>query len=102
MSFRNDLSILSREHCRRNKLPDIVTIMDVTPNYAVDVSAAMTDMILGGKGGKSSGDAGAGGDEKGYLEDLDGFSMESDEEHTDDAKLFSEEEDDDDDDFVLI
>ena len=56
----------------------------------MDVSSAMKGMMMG----KGQGDEGVGS----MVDDLDGFSMQSEEENG----VHEEKEDDDDDDFVLI
>mmetsp|Transcript_4690 Transcript_4690/g.9658 ORF Transcript_4690/g.9658 Transcript_4690/m.9658 type:complete len:738 (+) Transcript_4690:151-2364(+) len=96
--FRRELDKLTKEHCRPNKLPEIVTVMEKTPNYDADVSAAMKDMMLGGKSKICRGnDIGEG--DCANLEDLDGFSIQSAEDKKD--ELMSDG-DDDDDDYVLL
>ncbi|KAL7472220.1 hypothetical protein ACHAXS_012544 [Conticribra weissflogii] len=96
--FRRRLDKLTKEHCRPNKLPEIVTVMERTPNYDADVSAAMKDMMLGGRSKISRGcDDGVG--VCANIEDLDGFSVQSEEGKKD--ELMSEG-DDDDDDYVLL
>mmetsp|Transcript_409 Transcript_409/g.901 ORF Transcript_409/g.901 Transcript_409/m.901 type:complete len:357 (-) Transcript_409:483-1553(-) len=90
LTFQRLIGVLSREHCRPNRLPEIVTVLEKTPNYEVDVSSAMKGMMMG----KGQGDEGVGS----MVDDLDGFSMQSDEENG----VHEEEEEDDDDDFVLI
>lgn len=81
--FQRLLKELSTEHCKLNKLPEIITVLDKTPNYEVDVSAAINDMIRTEGNGVVK-----------INDDIDGFSMQSDEDNAHD--------DDDDDDFVLI
>ena len=81
--FQRLLKELSTEHCTPNKLPEIITVMDKTPNYEVDVSAAINDMIRTEGNGVVK-----------VNDDIDGFSMQSDDGGID--------PDDDDDDFVLI
>ncbi|KAL9187411.1 hypothetical protein ACHAXT_001514 [Thalassiosira profunda] len=84
--FRHLLKELADEHCRSNKLPEVVTVAERTPNYEVDVSSAIKGML--GKGvGAAVGEV-----------DIDGFSLHSD----DEEGTHHEEEDDDDEDFVLI
>jgi hypothetical protein len=87
-AFRRSIESLSAVHCRPNGLPEIVTVAERTPNYELDVSSAIGDMI--GRGGV--GGIGGGGKSR-DVECSDGFSMQSD---------VTREEDDDDDDFVLI
>jgi len=98
LQFQSLLKGLSEGHCRPYKLPDIVTVLENTPNYEVDVSLVMKDMIGKKKreGVDGEGVDGVGG----IIDDLDGFSMQSDEEE-DNANAGHDEEDDDDD-FVLI
>ena len=100
VQFTNAIDALSKEHCRPNKLPDIVTVTEKTPNYEVDVGSVMKTLMLcgkgttkereGGRGDESCNDDGGGGSDN----QLDGFSMDSEE------GVLSEE--DDDDDYVLI
>jgi len=80
--FQRLLEELSTEHCKPTKLPEIITVLDKTPNYEVDVSAAINDMIRTEGNGVVK------------IDDIDGFSMQSEEDNAHD--------DDDDDDFVLI
>eukprot|EP00581_Thalassiosira_minuscula_P008173 CAMPEP_0183710892 /NCGR_PEP_ID=MMETSP0737-20130205/6511_1 /TAXON_ID=385413 /ORGANISM="Thalassiosira miniscula, Strain CCMP1093" /LENGTH=768 /DNA_ID=CAMNT_0025939259 /DNA_START=128 /DNA_END=2434 /DNA_ORIENTATION=+ len=87
-AFRRSIEELTMGHCKTYGLPEIVTILEKTPNYEVDVSSAIRGMTAGVGGG-----GGGGGD---GVDDIDGFSMHSDGENSE------EEEDDDDDDFVLI
>ena len=82
--FQRLLKGLSTEHCKPNKLPEIITVSDKTPNYEVDVSAAINDMIRTEGNGVVK-----------INDDIDGFSMQSEEDNAHD-------DDDDDDDFVLI
>ena len=67
-------------------MPEIITVSDKTPNYEVDVSAAINDMIRTEGNGVVK-----------INDDIDGFSMESD-----DGGIDCDDDDDDDDDFVLI
>jgi hypothetical protein len=90
--FKRSIEALSVEHCRPNLLPEIVTISERTPNYELDVSSAINDMI-GGGGGIGAVSTGGGGKSSRIVDCLDGFSMKND---------VVDEEDDDDDDFVLI
>ena len=83
--FQRSIELLYAEHCRPNGLPEIVTVAERTPNYELDVSSAISEMI--GKGGA--------GDMSCIADCLDGFSMQSDAAH-------EEDDNDDDDDFVLI
>lgn len=83
--FRRSIESLTAKHCRPNGLPEIVTVAERTPNYELDVSSAISEMI--GKGGA--------GDMSCIAEGLDGFSMQSD-------AAQEEDDNDDDDDFVLI
>ena len=85
--FQGLLNKLSTDHCKPNKLPEIITILEKTPNYKVDVSSAMHDMI-GGKGKERTVDGVS------MVDDIDEFSMQSEE--------GNDEDDNDDDDFVLI
>ena len=85
---------LSSDHCKPNKLPEIITILEKTPNYEVDVSSAMHDMI-GGKGKERTMDGVS------MVDDIDEFSMQS-EEGNNGAGCDEEDDNDDDDDFVLI
>ena len=85
--FQGLLNKLSTDHCKPNKLPEIITILEKTPNYKVDVSSAMHDMI-GGKGKERTMDGVS------MVDDIDEFSMQSEE--------GNDEDDNDDDDFVLI
>lgn len=62
--FQSLLKELSTEHCKPNKLPEIVTVLDKTPNYEVDVSAAINDMIRTEGNGVVK-----------IEEDIDGFSQ---------------------------
>lgn len=64
--------------CKKFKLPCIVSILDRSPNYEVDVGEVMKNMALNRR-----------------EEDMDGFSMESE----DAGEL---EEDDGDDEYVLV
>ena len=88
--FQRLLKELKEEHCVPNKLPEVVTVQEKTPDYQVDLGGAMKSLT--GKG--SSGDGGVAG-----VDDIDGFSMHSEEEEVHEE---NEEDDDDDDDFVLI
>jgi len=83
--FQRLLKELSTEHCKPNKLSEIITVSDKTPNYEVDVSAALNDMIRTEGNGVVK-----------INDDIDGFSMQSDEDND------RNDDDDDDDDFVLI
>ena len=83
--FRRSIESLSTEHSHPNGLPEIITVAERTPNYELDVSSAISEMI--GKGGA--------GDMSCIADCLDGFSMQSDAAH-------EEDDNDDDDDFVLI
>jgi cysteine protease ATG4 len=76
-SFRQSVHSLNAE-CKKFKLPCIVSILDRSPNYEVDVGEVMKNMALNKR-----------------EEEMDGFSMESE----DDGEL---EEDDDDDEYVLV
>ncbi|KAL3803624.1 hypothetical protein ACHAW5_006386 [Stephanodiscus triporus] len=80
--FLRSIESLTAEHCRPNGLPEIVTVAERTPNYELDVSSAISEMI--GRGGARD-----------VADCLDGFSMQSDAAH-------EEDDNDDDDDFVLI
>lgn len=87
-SFRESLNALNTL-CRKNKLPELVTVLDKAPNYEVDVSAFMKNMSLT-KGRCREVNARS-------EEDLDGFSIKSEEDG------FNEEQDDvDDDEYVLV
>ena len=87
--FQALLKELKDEHCKPNKLPEIISVLEKTPNYKVDVRSAMNDMI-GNKATTATGDDDI---------DIDGFSMHSDEGDSDED---NDNDDDDDDDFVLI
>ena len=85
--FQALLKELKNEHCKPNKLPEIISVLEKTPNYKVDVSSAIHDMI-GNKATTTTGDDDI---------DIDGFSM-----HSDEGDGADKDNDDDDDDFVLI
>ncbi len=87
--FQRLIQSLSEEHCRPNKLPEIITVMEKTPNYEMDVSSAIKCMI--GKDGMLTKDTSS-------ADDLDEFSTRSEKEEED----IDDEEDDDDNDFVLV
>ncbi|KAL3800637.1 hypothetical protein HJC23_006099 [Cyclotella cryptica] len=87
-AFRESLNALNTL-CRRNKLPEVVTVLDKAPNYEVDVSAVMKNMAL--NNGKCR-EVNARLDD-----DLDGFSIKSDE-----VGLNEDEDDLDDDEYVLV
>ena len=82
MTFQQSINELNSE-CKKYKSPSIVTFMDKSPNYEVDVGTAMKNMTLNGN--KNAG-----------LDDLDGFSIDSGE----DGGVLDEE--DDDDEYVLV
>jgi len=90
LHFRSLIRALEEEHCRPNKLPEVVTVLEKTPDYEVDVSSAVRGMMT---------QKGVAGDVDDAMDDLDGFSMQSEDENPCAAQ---ENEDDDDDDFVLI
>ena len=77
ISFQKSLYILNSE-CKKYKLPSIVTVLEKSPNYEVDMSEIMKNMTFNRKSD--------------IEDDMEGFSMKSEE----------EEEEDDDDEFVLV
>ena len=79
------------EHCLPNKLPEIITVLEKTPNYEMDVSSAIKDMI--GREGMTE-------DKSAADIDLDGFSMKSEQENG--AAKDGGDADDDDDDYVVV
>jgi len=94
--FKNSIRSLRDEHCRPNKLPEVVTVLKRTPDYEADVSSAVRGMMSVASGRCRQHGGGVGEVDT----DLDGFSMQSEDE--DDGIAQEEEDDDDDDDFVLI
>jgi cysteine protease ATG4 len=78
--FRHFLSLLdalARDHCQPNELPEIITVVERTPNYEDRANSAVKDLVAGEDG-------------------LDDFSVDEDDIDRD------KECDNDDDDFVLI
>ena len=78
-SFRQSLHSLNAE-CKRNNLPCILSILDKSPNYEMDVGEVMKNMALNNKSCE---------------DDIDGFSINSEEE-------VANEEEDDDDEYVMV
>ncbi|KAL7452909.1 hypothetical protein ACHAWC_004611 [Mediolabrus comicus] len=70
--FLSLLDSLAKDYCRPNKLPEIITVVEKTPNYEDGVSSAMDN------------------------DGMDDFSVENEE------NIVDKDNDDDDDDFVLI
>jgi len=94
--FQQLIKSLSEEHCRPNKLPEIISVLEKTPNYEMDVSSAIKDMI-GRENGVVKDVAAAAA-----VDDLDGFSIQSEQEDGIGKEYVDDEEEDDDDDFVLV
>lgn len=81
------------DHCRPNKLPEIISVLEKTPNYEMDVSSAIKDMI---------GRQGVIKDEATAADDLEEFSIKSEQENGAKQDNAEDDEEDDDDDFVLV
>ena len=91
--FQHLVRTLSVEHCRPNKLPEIISVLEKTPNYEMDVSSAIKDMI---------GRQGVIKDEATAADDLEEFSIKSEQENGAKQDNAEDDEEDDDDDFVLV
>lgn len=81
LSFQTSLQALNIE-CKMNKLPEIISVLAKSPNYAADVGEVIKNMSLNNKGCVE--------------DDLDGFSINSE-----DGKV-EEDEDNDEEEYVLV
>ncbi|KAL3798493.1 hypothetical protein ACHAWO_011168 [Cyclotella atomus] len=80
-SFQTSLHDLNSE-CKKSKAPAVISVLEKSPNYEVDVGEVMKHLAL---------------NKEDALEDeLDGFSMKSEED------ILEEDNDDDEDEYVLV